>query len=216
MVRRETLRREDVQLTVYIQRRVPNHAGREGQREQRNGGAAFGRFLFHWSEIPLLTAGDKAFRDGFQFLPAGADLLGLGGGDLDLTDVAAAEGILGSFNKLERAYSIGVNASGKPVVTGYGKYADGSILRNRAFVMVVNPPAQRPQITSVGGAGTGTITVNYTNTIAGKTYTLLYNTNLSATNWYSAGSKAAAGTSDSQTESSVASGRRFYRLSYSP
>ena len=135
---------------------------------------------------------------------------------LDLTDVAAAEGILGSFNKLERAYSVGVNASGKPVVAGCGKYADGSILRNRAFVMVVNPAAQRPQITSVGGAGTGTITVNYTNTIAGKTYTLLYNTNLSATNWYSAGSKAAIGTSDSQTESSVTSGRRFYRLSYSP
>ena len=46
--------------------------------------------------------------------------------------------------------------------------------------MVVGTP--RPQITSITGAGTGNVTVNYANTVAGKTYTLQYNTNLNTRN----------------------------------
>ena len=123
---------------------------------------------------------------------------------LDLTERAAAEGILGNFTVLYRAFSIGTNSAGNPVITGVGMYDDGAGLYNRAFVMVVGTP--RPRITSITGAGTSSVTVNYANTVAGKTYTLQYNTNLSTTNWYSAGTKTAAGTTDSQTQSSVTSG----------
>jgi len=139
---------------------------------------------------------------------------------LDLTDYATSEGIMGSFTKLERAYSVGVNADGYPVVTGYGKYTDGAETRNRAFVLVVTPavaPAVRPQITSITPVGAGNLAINYTNTVIGKTYLLEYNTNLNnLADWYSAGSKEASGTSDSQTESSVTSAVRFYRVSYTP
>jgi len=139
---------------------------------------------------------------------------------LDLTDYATSEGIMGSFTKLERAYSVGVNADGRPVVTGYGRYTDGADTRNRAFVLVVTPVVVspvRPEITLITGAGTGSVTVYYTNTVPSKLYTLQYCTNLNATPaWYDAGTKTATGTSDSQTESSVTSAQRYYRLSYTP
>jgi hypothetical protein len=134
---------------------------------------------------------------------------------LDLTERAAAEGILGNFTVLYRAFSIGTNSAGNPVITGVGMYDDGAGLYNRAFVMVVGTP--RPRITSITGAGTSSVIVNYANTIAGKTYYLQYNTNLSTANWYTVGSgKPAAGSSDSQTENSVSPGPRYYRLYYMP
>ncbi len=138
---------------------------------------------------------------------------------LDLTDYATSEGIMGNFTKLERAYSVGVNADGHPVVTGYGKYFDGTETRNRAFVLVVTPPPPvRPQITSIAGGGTSSVTVYYTNTVPTKLYTLEYCTNLNATpTWYPAGGKTATASFDSQTESSVTSGgQRYYRVSFTP
>gem|GEM_PF-1025088 len=133
---------------------------------------------------------------------------------LDLTERAAAEGILGNFTSLYRAFSVGTNSAGDPVITGAGLYNDGSGLYNRAFVMVVATP--RPRITSIPGAGTSSVTVHYANTMAGKTYTLQYSTNLATTNWYSAGSKQASGTSDFQTENSVSTAQRFYRIQTTP
>ena len=65
-------------------------------------------------------------------------------------------------------------------------------------------------------AGTSTVTVNYANTVAGKTYTLQYNTNLSTTNWYAVGAKQAASTTDFQTENSVTSAPRYYRVYCAP
>ena len=41
-----------------------------------------GDFGFDWAEIAFFAAGDEAFGDGFQFLPAVTDLFGLGGSDL--------------------------------------------------------------------------------------------------------------------------------------
>ena len=62
---------------------------------------------------------------------------------VDLTDVASAEGLLGvapnpRWLRLTRAYSVGTNAVGDPVVTGYGLYYDGTANYNRAFVMTVS------------------------------------------------------------------------------
>ena len=133
---------------------------------------------------------------------------------LDLTERASAEGILGSSTVLYRAFSIGTNSSGNPVITGVGSHNDGTGPYNRAFVMVVGTP--RPRITSIRAAGTGGVTFNYANTVVGKTYVLQYKTNLSTTNWQTAGTRTATGTTDSQTESSITSAQRYYRVCYTP
>lgn len=82
----------------------------------------------------------------------------------------------------------------------------------------VAPPALPPthaRITSISGAGTTSVTVNYTNTIPGTNYTLSYSTNLSTPNWYTSGNKIAPGTIDAQTDSPPAgSPRRYYRVYY--
>jgi len=132
---------------------------------------------------------------------------------VDLTDLATDEGILGNFVRLTRAYSVGVNASGNPVITGVGVYFDGAANNTRAFVMEVGQtPAPRPRIASITGVGSGSVTVNYINTVAGTNYTLQYNTNLNMANWYELGTKPAAGNSDSQTDSTATGTRRFYRI----
>jgi hypothetical protein len=75
-------------------------------------------------------------------------------------------------------------------------------------------PAPTPAyITSITGAGTTSVTVNYTNTLAGTNYTLQYNTNLGTANWSDVGTAAAAGTSASQNDSPPAGDpQRYYRV----
>ena len=75
-------------------------------------------------------------------------------------------------------------------------------------------PAARPSITSITNAGPGSMTVRYTNTLAGTNYALVYATNLPATNWYPAGTRTAPGTSDSQTDNSATNNQRYYRVYY--
>jgi hypothetical protein len=130
---------------------------------------------------------------------------------VDLTERAAAEGILGDFTVLYRAFSVGTNSTGNPVITGVGTYNDGSGPVNRAFVMVVGTP--RPVITSITGVGTASVTVHYANTVPGKNYTLQYNTDLNyPASWSSAGTKKATGSNDVQTQNGVTSGPRYYRV----
>ena len=136
---------------------------------------------------------------------------------VDLTERATSEGILGSWTTLTRAFSVGTNSAGNPVVTGRGTYYDGSAYYNRAFVMVVSSapaPAVQPRITSISGHGPGSVTVNYTNTMAGTNYTLFYYSNILTTNKTTVGSKTAAGTTDSQVDSTATGAPRFYRVSY--
>jgi len=135
----------------------------------------------------------------------------------DLTDLATSEGILGGFTVLTRAYSIGVDGSGNLVITGWGSYFDGAATYKRGFVMTISSgtaPAPQPIITSTTGAGTGSVTVNYTNTVAGTNYTLQYNTNLNTGNWYDVGTAPAGGTSASQTDATAIPGerQRYYRV----
>jgi hypothetical protein len=131
---------------------------------------------------------------------------------VDLTDLATSEGILDIFTRLARGYSVGKNAAGNLVVTGFGFDASAN---RRAFVMVFGAsPAPQPRITSVTVAGTGSVTVNYTNTLTGTNYTLLYNTNLNTGNWYDVGTAPAGGASASQTDTTAAPGepQRYYRV----
>ena len=74
------------------------------------------------------------------------------------------------------------------------------------------PSAPSPRITAITNAGPSTMTVRYTNTLAGTNYTLLYITNLVSTNWSPAGTKPAAGSSDAQTDASATNSQRYYRV----
>ena len=90
---------------------------------------------------------------------------------------------------------------------------DGTISVNS--LSVPQPPPTHTRITSISGAGTTSVTVNYTNTIPGTNYTLSYSTNLATPNWYTSGNKVAPGTTDSQIDSPPAgSPRRYYRVYY--
>jgi GH25 family lysozyme M1 (1,4-beta-N-acetylmuramidase) len=131
----------------------------------------------------------------------------------DLTEYATSKGILGSFTRLARAYSVGKNAAGNLVITGIGDYNSGGT-KTRAFVLTLSStPAPRPQITSVVGAGTTSVTVTWTNTVAGTNYVLQYNTNLNATNWYDLSPVTASGSTASKTDNPPAGGlQRYYRV----
>jgi len=72
---------------------------------------------------------------------------------VDLTEVAAANGMLVGFARLSRAYSVGTDAAGTLVIAGAG--LDTSTPANtRAFLMTVSPPiapiAFPPIITTFG------------------------------------------------------------------
>lgn len=132
----------------------------------------------------------------------------------DLTEFADAAGILGDFFFLRRAYSVGVNGNGNPVVTGVGSYFDGVALYTRAFVMVIGAtPAPRPLITSVEGAGTGSVTVHWTNVVTTTNYVLQYTTNLTSPNWSNLPPVTAEGATAWQTDQPPAGeGQRYYRV----
>lgn len=71
----------------------------------------------------------------------------------DLSNLAQSRGILGGFSRLERVWSLGVNATGQPVVTGTGPWSpDGGVTPyvSRAFVMTVPEPATMAML-ALGG-----------------------------------------------------------------
>jgi len=78
------------------------------------------------------------------------------------------------------------------------------------------PSAPRPHITSITGAGTASVTVNYNNCVVSKTYYLQWKSPVTGVGgWTTIGSgKVAAGTSDSQTDSTAGGSQRYYRLYY--
>jgi len=106
-------------------------------------------------------------------------------------------------------------------VVNNGSYAAGNFTtatNESGIVLTFTPNSVPPltglRITTITGAGTGVVTVYYTNTIPGTNYFLAYSTNLAGTNWFTAGSKTAAGTSDFQTDNSAVSRERYYRVYY--
>ncbi len=83
------------------------------------------------------------------------------------------------------------------------------------ILLTYTPNAAPPRMTEIIGAGAGSVTVHYTNTIPGTNYTLLYTTNLNTpTTWFPLGSKTATGTGDFQTDTSPATTQRYYRVYY--
>jgi len=99
-----------------------------------------------------------------------------------------------------------------------GNYAAGNFATSAdasGILLTFTPDATAvipPRITTVANDGNGGVMVAYTNTLPGSNYVLSYTTNIETTSWLTAGSKTAAGTSDSQTDSSATNSQRFYRV----
>jgi autotransporter-associated beta strand protein len=78
------------------------------------------------------------------------------------------------------------------------------------------PVSPQPRITSIPGAGTALVTVNYTNTVPTKTYFLRYKTTINGVWATNLPGKIAVGTSDSQTDIPLAGSQRYYQVYYQP
>jgi hypothetical protein len=111
----------------------------------------------------------------------------------------------GNFKNIQN----GTNAAGYFYTTAN---ASGVTL-NFVKTGVVSPQAK---ITSISGAGTASVIVNYTNTVPTKTYFLRYKTTINGGWTTNLPGKIAAGTSDSQIDSPASGSQRYYQVYYVP
>ncbi len=181
-----------------------------------------------------------ALKDGGTGVPgADFDQIVLTGGalalgsqailDIRFTGAASAPNASNPFWQSAHTWTvISLDGGSNPGASNFGKLRNGSFAAGNfttsvggsgsvllTFTPNAIPPATHPRITSITNTGPGSVTVHYTNTLAGVNYTLVYNTNLNNTaNWYPAGTRTATGTSDFQTDSSATNSRRCYRVYY--
>lgn len=131
---------------------------------------------------------------------------------LDLTDLAAANGALGTFTRLSRAYSLGTNAAGNFVIAGIG--ADGA--NTRAFVMTLTPPlaswAHPPTVTVAGSPAAG-FTFRFASlNNAGIRYYLEATTNLPPAGWTTITSAPGIGPGLQLRDPAPGDAQKFYRI----
>jgi len=115
-----------------------------------------------------------------------------------------------------------LNGGSNPGYSNFGRIKNGTYpvgdftttADASGILLTYTPNAPRPRITAITGTGTTSVTVNYTNTLPGTIYFLSYRTNLASSIWFTAGSKQASGTGDSQTDNSANDGQRYYRVYY--
>jgi len=116
-----------------------------------------------------------------------------------LTQTARVDGTLDVLLRLDH-YSATVNGKDN------GCYFDDIEVTEGA-------PAVPLEITSISGAGTTSVTVTWTNAVAGTNYVLQYNTNLATTDWTSLSPVQAGGSTASQTDNPPSGDpQRFYRV----
>jgi autotransporter-associated beta strand protein len=181
-----------------------------------------------------------ALKDGGTGVPgADFDQIVLTGGtlalgsqatlDIRFTGAVSAPNASNPFWRSAHTWTVISLAGGSnPGASNFGKVKSGSYAAGNfttsvggggrvllTFTPNILPPATPPRITAITNTGLGSVTVRYTNTLAGVNYTLVYNTNLNNTaNWHPAGTRTATGTSDSQTDSSATNSQRYYRVYY--
>jgi autotransporter-associated beta strand protein len=143
--------------------------------------------------------------------------------DIQFTDSATAPNVSEPFWQSPHTWRFILLSGGlNPGSSNFGRIKNGTYAAGKftttadasGILLTFTPSVAPPRITAVTGAGTGSVTVYYTNTLPGTNYVLSYNTNLHSPNWFTAGSKTAAGTGDSQTDNSATSGERYYRVQY--
>lgn len=111
-------------------------------------------------QVPYGCTADGRFAVGMDYrgtekavLWATGDINPANWAVIDLTDLALSEGILGGFNRLNRAYSVGQDGAGDLVITGTGSWSpDGGTTPyvTRAFVMTVVPEPTTISLLALG------------------------------------------------------------------
>jgi hypothetical protein len=135
---------------------------------------------------------------------------------VDLTDVAAANGILDGFARLSRAYSVGTNAAGDLVIAGVGVNTN-SQANTRAFLMTVSPPIAPiafPPTVTVSGLYPAGFTCSFLS-LANPSITcyLEYTTNLAPlSTWTPISSTPSTGGMTSLSDPNPPDRQRFYRI----
>ena len=135
---------------------------------------------------------------------------------VDLTDVAAVNGILTGLARLTRAYSVGTNAAGALVIVGVG--VDTNSPPNRhAFLMTVAPPLAPiafPPTVTISGLSPAGFTCSFLS-LANPSITcyLEYTTNLvPPSTWTTVASTPSLGALTSLSDPNPADRQRFYRI----
>ena len=135
---------------------------------------------------------------------------------VDLTDVAAANGILGGFGRLTRAYSVGTNTAGALVIAGAGLDTNSPPNRH-AFVMTVAPPIAPiafPPTATISGVYPGGFTCSFLS-LANPSITcyLEYTTNLAPpSTWTTIASTPSLGAMTTLSDPNPPDRQRFYRI----
>ena len=137
---------------------------------------------------------------------------------LDLTDIAAVNGILDIFTRLSRAYSVGTNAAGNLVIAGVGLDA-GNPANQRAFLMTVAPPiapiAFPPTVTITGHYSAGLTCTFLSLATPGITCYLEYTTNPAAHSaWTTISSTPSTGSMTGLSDPNPPDGQGFYRIRF--
>ena len=115
---------------------------------------------------------------------------------------------------------ISLSGGSNPTSSKFGRIKNGSYAAGNftttataSGILLTYTPSVPSRITSVA-VGAGSFTMNYTNTVSGKTYFLVSCTNLNSPVWFTAGSKTAGGTADFQSDNFSTNGQRYYRIYY--
>ena len=135
---------------------------------------------------------------------------------VDLTDLAAANGILDGFARLTRAYSVGMNGAGALVIAGAGLDTN-SPANGRAFVMTVAPPLAPiafPPTVTISGLYPAGLTCSFLSPANSSiTCYLEYTTNLvPLSTWTAITSTPSTGAMTSLSDANPPDQQRFYRI----
>ena len=135
---------------------------------------------------------------------------------VDLTDVAALNGILDGFARLSRAYSVGTNAAGAWVIAGVGLDTN-SPANTRAFWMTVAPPLAPiafPPTVTISGLYPGGFTCSFLSLANPSiTYYLEYTTSLAPpSTWTPVTFTPSTGGMISLSDPNPSDQERFYRI----
>jgi hypothetical protein len=161
-----------------------------------------------------------------QIVLTGGSLTLGGSSTLSINFIGTATAPISSdpFWQSVRTWTI-ISASGAASNFGViqnGSYPAGSFttsVNGSGIVLTFTPNAAPavipPLITSIVGAGTTSVAVNYSNTLAGTNYVVQYRTNFTSTNWTSLSPVQAVGSTSSSTDSpAIGETNRFYRVYY--
>jgi hypothetical protein len=135
---------------------------------------------------------------------------------VDLTDVAAASGILGTFSSLSRAYAVSTNAAGDLVVAGVGSDTN-TLPIPRAFLMTLRPPLGSmsfPPSPTISGSHSEGFTLAFMGASGTNiTYYLESTTNLTqSSSWITIGSTPGTGSLTTLSDPNPGDRQRFYRI----